>query len=689
MRTRIESLGVHLPEGEMRTKDIIDGCRRRILVPLERWSGISSRRMAGQSEFSIDLAERAIANCFDRSHYSSRDIDLLMCCNISKVDSPTSASLEPSAAHDLLERFDFGPIANFDVSNACAGLFTGIMVADRLLHQHVVNRVLVVSGEYITHLTKNAQREIQNNRDRRLACLTLGDAAAALILERTDRSDVGFTSLELRSAPEYADLCLAYATEEQHGGAIMFTDTVGLADAGTDNAVLHVKEIVDRAGYPWDYANHWIIHQTSSRALRAGAAQMNRLAGTTVVTPENNVDNLRNRGNTATTSHWVALQDSVNSGRINAGDTVGFSIAASGVTVGTAFYQLGDLPDRMRAVDGGNGASGSNGATSSDASQGTANNGVNGSGPGHSDQPATVGPLYHQLQKRVRVEQIGLATPAEQAGVDELTSAIKAAWACLGHSEYETSDIDLLLFTGVYRQNFLSEPALATLVANKLGITGSIEPGVRSRFLAFDVLNGALGCLTATWLACNLISCGEIRVAMVVNAECVAHQKQNERLGIVDAASAMILDRGDGSSGFEAFSFRSELAAQDSYTTAANWSAGGLAKLAVEGDPDRGRAAALPFLADTFEAHLESTGLGRAAIDAVIGPQASAEYRSQVASSLGVSDDKVTDLELGSIFSSTLPFGLQRVWDAGTPGQQVAILDFASGMQAGCATYRS
>ena len=702
LRTKIESLGVHLPEGEVRTKDILDGCRRRILVPLERWSGISSRRMAGKSEFSIDLAERAIANCFERSDYSPRDVDLLICCNISKVDSATSGSLEPTTAHDLVERFDFGNIANFDVSNACAGLFTGIMVADRLLHHHVVNRVLVVSGEYITHLTTNAQREIQNARDRRLACLTLGDAAAALILERTAHPNVGFTSLELRSAPEHADLCIAHATDQQHGGAIMFTDTVGLAQAGTENAVLHIKEIVDRAGYDWDYANHWITHQTSSRALRAGAAQLNRLAGTSVVTPGNNVDNLRNRGNTATTSHWVALQDSVDSGRINDGDTVAFSIAASGVTVGVAFYELGDLPHRIRAAEGENGSNGA--VLSAPVANGVNGNGTNGhkakaksngNGDGadgegdHLGPQSAGGPLYHQLRQRVRVEQIGLAPPVEHPTDDEITAAVRAAWSCLSHSEYDAGDIDLLLFTGVYRQKFLSEPALATLVANKLGITGALESGVRSRFLAFDVLNGALGCLTATWIACNLINTGEVRVAMIVNAECVQHQKRNDKLGLVDAASAIILDRGDGSNGFEAFSFRSEFAGQDSYATTANWTGGGAARLGVEGDPERGRAAALPFLADTFQAHLESTGLERGSIDVLIGPQAASGYGSQVADALELPDDKVVDLEYGAIYSSALPFGLRRVWDNATPGQQVAILDFASGMQIGCATYRS
>ena len=64
----------------------------------------------------------------------------------------------------------------FDISNACAGMFTGISVADAYLKTGLVHRAMVVSGEYITHLTETAQKEIEGPMDSRLACLTLGDA---------------------------------------------------------------------------------------------------------------------------------------------------------------------------------------------------------------------------------------------------------------------------------------------------------------------------------------------------------------------------------------------------------------------------------------------------------------------------------------------------------------------------------
>ena len=185
LKTVIESLGIYLPPKEVSTEEVVQGCARRVRLPLQRLTGISSRRMAGEVEFSIDLAKKAVARCLARSRYRPADIDLLICCNISRYDGPVRVSFEPSTAIKLKDHFGFDQAVALDVTNACAGLFTGIYIADSLIKQDSFKRCMVVSGEYITHLTQTAQREIKDFLDSRLACLTLGDAGAALILEKS------------------------------------------------------------------------------------------------------------------------------------------------------------------------------------------------------------------------------------------------------------------------------------------------------------------------------------------------------------------------------------------------------------------------------------------------------------------------------------------------------------------------
>ena len=55
-RMVIESLGVYLPPNSVSTSEVVEGCDRPLDFPLESLSGIRSRRMAGEDEYSIDLA---------------------------------------------------------------------------------------------------------------------------------------------------------------------------------------------------------------------------------------------------------------------------------------------------------------------------------------------------------------------------------------------------------------------------------------------------------------------------------------------------------------------------------------------------------------------------------------------------------------------------------------------------------
>ena len=166
--------------------------------PLEQLTGIVSRRIAGETEFAIDLAKKAVANCLENSKYGPEDIDLLICANISRCDGPNfHVSFEPSTSVRLKQHFGFTNALVFDVSNACTGMFTALFIVDAFLKAGLIRRGMVVSGEYITHLIQTAQKEIEGYMDSRLACLTVGDAGAAMILEEAPSSKVGFHELEL------------------------------------------------------------------------------------------------------------------------------------------------------------------------------------------------------------------------------------------------------------------------------------------------------------------------------------------------------------------------------------------------------------------------------------------------------------------------------------------------------------
>src|SRR5262249_9386143 len=158
--------------------------KARIDFPLERMTGIRSRRMAGDREFAIDLAAKAAGECLSRSERRAGEIHLLISCNLSRDDRPPRVSLEPTTAPRPRTKVRLVNALASDISNACAGTFTAISLADSLIRQGAAKKALVVSGEYITHLARTAQLEIENFMDPRMACLTLGDSGVALLLEQ-------------------------------------------------------------------------------------------------------------------------------------------------------------------------------------------------------------------------------------------------------------------------------------------------------------------------------------------------------------------------------------------------------------------------------------------------------------------------------------------------------------------------
>jgi 3-oxoacyl-[acyl-carrier-protein] synthase III len=661
--SRIESLGVYLPPRQVTTEEVVAGCVVPPRFPLERMTGIRSRHVAGDTEFAVDLAQHAVNRCLAGSRYAADEVDIVLSTSIARCDGPgLRISYEPSTALELVRRCGLRRAIAFDVANACAGMFTGIAIVDALIEAGVVRCGLVVSGEYISHLGLTAQREIREPLDLRLACLTLGDSGAAVLLEPAGGPGHGFDAVTLATFGAHARYCVAYPTKEPHGGAIMLTDALRLSEAATRHRALHALEPLEQAGRPADGFDHLILHQTSSAALAGAMREINRLLGRAVCHPANTVDNLAQRGNTATTSHFVALADLLATGRIQRDDRVIFAVSASGLTVGTALYAFDELP-----------AAGLPRTTPSGA-------------PAPPPRARTPAPP-------VRIAAVGTVLPGASDEIDTLSLLRRAGEACLAEWPSDREEIDLLIHAGVCRTDYVSEPAIASLLAGDLGVDAVLSPESARRTLAFDVFGGAVGYLHACHIAAELIRTGRAARAMVVAAEVEnnAVRFPAELLGLEPAASAAILEAGaEGGPGFGAFGFRTFPADADSLrTTCVNRD--GTTYLEIRRDPDllcRYLALVPPVVGEL----LEKERIEPSRLAVVLGPQISADFSGALAQAVGVAPARVVTArpDARDLFTSSLPFAFRRVRDqrlaaAGDLGLVIAV---GSGLQVGCALYR-
>lgn len=663
--TVIESIGVYLPTRTVSTETVLAECSNEVRIPLERLTGIKNRRVVGDGEFSIDLARKAADDCLSGSSYRPEEIELVIACNISRCDGPERRfTFEPSTASRLRDQCGLINAVAFDISNACAGMFTGITVADAFLQTELVRSALVVSGEYISHLTETAQKEIEGPMDPRLACLTLGDAGAAVILERGPNNRVGFHDIDMATLSRYSKLCIAKATEGPHGGAIMLTDSVPQTAIAVKHAVPYVATVMQRHGWRPETCDHVVMHQTSEASLNDAVVAINRMFGQGAVDRSNTIYNLAERGNTASTTHFVALSDYILSNRINSGDNVVFGVTGSGQTVGAALYTFDDLPDRMRR-----GASGRH-------SRGTWTDSCN------KEAPATA---------RVRIDSVGIAPAGQSARPSSIQLAVQAATACLDRSSLDRAALGLILHAGVYRDDFLSEPAVAALVAGELGINGDVQSADGPKTLAFDVFNGAVGFLNACHVAAVMIAAGKTEHAMVVASEIENNTPESGDpiYGINQTGSAILVSRSDGTEGFGRFIFQQHPeygGALATYTQERD----GRTWLQIDRDPNLA-GLYLSCIPSAAKELLALEGLDPADIAVVFPPYLSQAALDELASRIGIPRSRFVDLAVDSDpFTSSLPYGLEQARQHGLarPGDIALIVTVGSGPQVGCTTYR-
>lgn len=336
-----------MPETRISTKEALAGCKQELLFDLEEFTGIKSRRVVSENEYGIDLTINASEKCFEISKHLPEDIEMILACSITRVNGPDHEfSCLPTTAAKVAAHFGLTDVIAFDVSNACAGMFSGIQIMDSYIKAGVIKKGLVVSGDYISHLLKNAQMEIGEGIDPQLASLTLGDSGAAVILEATEDQSLGFHDVDIFSIGKYGDLCVATISNKEHGGYVMHTDSLTLLDSVVRYTGEHVAHSLTANNNDKEF-DHVIFHQVSNKFIHASAEQTNKFAGRDVCSPENVLYNVERRGNTSTTSHFIALWDNILNGKIKSDEELLFGIQASGITIGVSSYTLDDLPARV------------------------------------------------------------------------------------------------------------------------------------------------------------------------------------------------------------------------------------------------------------------------------------------------------------------------------------------------------
>ena len=338
---RFESVGIKLPEHRLTTHELMTTTRHATRIDLERLTGIRERRVCGPDENSLSLATDAARDCLARSRYAAADLDMIIDASITRYVDGTTHQFEPPLSLSIKTAIGAHAAINFDISNACAGMLTGVFMLQDFIRRGVIRRGMVVSGEHITGLGTNAARSIRNILSLQLASLTLGDAGAAVIVDRASEGEPGIILAGFTTLAEHSRLCLGLPALH-HAGAVMFTRARKIHDVAMQDGPPLIEEILEQGGLTLGDVDWLIPHQTSVRAIRAGERVLAEQMGEK---PKHVVVTVDDYGNTASTTLFVALHRYLTERRFHAGDKIMLLSIASGLQIGGVVFVVGALED--------------------------------------------------------------------------------------------------------------------------------------------------------------------------------------------------------------------------------------------------------------------------------------------------------------------------------------------------------
>lgn len=338
---RIASVGVELPRRRVTTSELMASCRHPIDADMERLTGIRERRVCAEGEDSYTMATAAALDCLARSGVGAGEVEMLVSCSISKGCADLAYVYEPPMSVAIARAIGANGAFCFDVANACAGMVTGLAIVNDFIRRGAIRRGLVVAGEFISHIGRTAARHVDGYASPQLPSLTLGDAGAAVLLERAEGANGhgGIRACELASYADHSDLCIAKPVEpDDLPGWAMRTDALKLHLVAIDAAAPIIARALETAGDGVDSIDCVIPHQTTEHAIRIGTRRVLRALDA----PDFAGDIVYNLdcGNTASTSHFLALHRCLVERRIEPGKRVLLLSFASGVVVGAVLFDV-------------------------------------------------------------------------------------------------------------------------------------------------------------------------------------------------------------------------------------------------------------------------------------------------------------------------------------------------------------
>ena len=320
----ITGVGSYVPAKILSNADL-----EKMVDTTDEWittrTGIKQRRIAAALEFTSDLATKAALRAMKKADVTAEQLDLIIVATI------TPDMLFPSTACIVQHKIGARRAAAFDLEAACSGFVYGLEIAQQFIMSRTYDTVLVVAADKLSSIVDWKDRN---------TCVLFGDGAGAAVLQNRPHAHGLLTAVmgadgknaELLYMPGGGSRCPATIESvhsRQHYLRMSGKETFKYAVQAMQIAG---EEALRRCEIDISQIKCVIPHQANRRIIDALGERIG-------AKPEQLFVNVDKFGNTSAASVAIALDEAVDSGRIQRGDLILLIVFGAGLTWGAAVIE--------------------------------------------------------------------------------------------------------------------------------------------------------------------------------------------------------------------------------------------------------------------------------------------------------------------------------------------------------------
>ena len=315
MFSKIIGVGSYLPKKVLTNKDL-----EKSLDTTDDWitsrTGIKERHIVGLNEGTSDLAFEAARNAISDASITADEIDLII------VATTTPDKIFPSTACNVQTKLGIKNCPAFDIQAVCSGFIYALSVADKFIKTNSAKNILIIGADSMSKITDYTDRS---------NAILWGDGAGAVVISASNEQGILSTHIhadgqheELLHVPKRSVGNKIQQTIEMQGSQV-FKIAVNTLDKIVDETLIEnqlQKKDID-----------WLVpHQANIRILEATAKKLEMSMDKVIVT-------IDRHGNTSAASIPLALNDGIQSGKIQPGHLLLMEAFGGGFTWGSALIR--------------------------------------------------------------------------------------------------------------------------------------------------------------------------------------------------------------------------------------------------------------------------------------------------------------------------------------------------------------